>query len=225
MKKICSCIFFCAFFCGTAFAQQILTAGSFFQSVSENYGGLRDYEATIKITAAKNDMEGRISFKRPNLLRIDFTRPDEQVIVFNGDVLTIYLVELNAVLNQYVSSSGGGVSGANLATPQGLSLMSRYYTIAYKTGQDPVPLEPDSEEMVVQLLLSRKNTSEGFRTLTLSVDPDTRLIRRIEGTTVTNDVFLFDFTNYALNQGIPDTRFIYDAPSSANNYNNFLFAE
>ncbi len=224
MKKICSCIFFCALFCGTAFAQQILTAGSFFQSVSELYGSLRDYEATIQITAAKNDMNGRISFKRPNLLRIDFTKPDEQVIVFNGDVLTIYLSGLNAVLNQYVSSSGGA-SGANLATPQGLSLMSRYYTIAYKTGQAPVPLDPESEEMVVQLLLSRKNTSEGFRTLTLSVDPNSKLIRRIEGITVTNETFVFDFINYALNQGIPDMRFIYDAPSSANNYNNFLFAE
>lgn len=205
----------------------ILTASAFFQLVSTEYGSIKDYEASVSIKAGKTLMDGKVSFKRPDLLRIDFTNPQEQVIVFNGDLLTIYLPESSAVLNQSVQSESGGsqAGAANLATPQGLSLMSRYYTVAYEVGQEPVALEDGSDEMVIKLVLSRRNTSEAFRYIKLSIIPDSKLIRRVEAVTPQGEVFFFDFTNYVLNEDIPDQRFIYDAPSSANNYNNFLFSE
>jgi outer membrane lipoprotein-sorting protein len=77
--------------------------------------------------------------------------------------------------------------------------------------------------MVYRLMLSRKTVSEGFKTIRISVSASSLLIRRIEGWTVSNDRIGFDFTSIALNQGIPATRFLYDAPASANIYNNFLF--
>lgn len=207
-----------------AFSQSILTAAAFFQTVSAEYGKISDYEASLDIKAAKQVMEGRVSFKRPNLLRIDFSKPEDQVICFNGDTLTIYVSGSDAILNQSVESSGSG-NAANMATPQGLALMSRYYSVAYESGQDPVPLEEGSTEMVVKLILSRRNTSEAFRYINLAIQPDTKLIRRIEAVTPQNERFIFDFSNYVINQGISDQRFIYDPPTSANNYNNFLFTE
>ncbi|MBO4731458.1 MAG: outer membrane lipoprotein carrier protein LolA, partial [Spirochaetaceae bacterium] len=198
----------------------------FFQSVSEYYGTLNDYESSVSILTdnKKTEMTGRVSFKRPNLLRIDFSKPDTQVICFNGNTLTVYLPDSRAIFNQEVSSSGSS-TGANLATPQGLTLLSRYYSIAYETGPQAVALDEGNPEHVVKLLLSRKTNSEGFRTIKLAINPDTKLIRRIEATSVNYENFVFNFTNYALNQNIPDTRFIYDAPSSANTYNNFLYTE
>lgn len=224
MKKlILSCALALSFLAAAA-AQNILTASSFFQNVSTFYGTIKDYEASLDITAGKTKMEGKVSFLRPNLLRIDFSDPEEQVIVFNGDLLTIYLPGSQAVLNQTVESSGSSNS-ANLATPQGLALMSRYYSVAYEIGQTPVPLEDGSDEKVIKLILSRKNTSEAFRFIKMAISPDSNLIRRIEAVTPQGDSFFFDFSNYVLNSGISDQRFIYDAPSSANNYNNFLFSE
>ncbi len=208
----------------SAFSQGILTAAAFFQTVSENYGKIEDYEADMVIKASKNVMEGHVSFKRPNLLRIDFSKPADQVICFNGDMLTIYLPGSAAILNQSVESSGTG-SAANLATPQGLALMSRYYSVAYESGQEPVGLEDGSTELVVKLVLSRRNTSEAFRYINVAIQPDTKLIRRIEAITPQNEKFQFDFSNYSINKGISDQRFIYDPPTSANNYNNFLFTE
>jgi outer membrane lipoprotein-sorting protein len=49
------------------------------------------------------------------------------------------------------------------------------------------------------------------------------LIRRLEGWTVSNDKIVFDFQNIRVNQGISADKFAYDAPASANVYNNFLF--
>lgn len=215
----------CAF---SAFSQTITTADSFFSSVSEVYAGIKDYSATITITSVSGnksqEMVGRAAFKRPNLLRIDFSKPDEQTIVFNGEILTIYLPAYNVVLSQTVEKKSGA-AGASLATPEGLSLMKRYYSIAYATGPEPVQLDEKSREQVIVLLLSRRSTTEMFRTIKLMINPSNKSIRRIEAETIAGDTVLFDFTGYAFNQGILDNRFVYDSPASANMFNNFLFSE
>lgn len=224
-------LFLLGFIFNSLFAQEIQTAQNFFQSISEYYSNIIDYEADMEITAGSQNMSAKVLFKKPNLLRIDFSRPDTQVILFNGTLLTIYLPGSSAVLTQTVSKDGGAAGGANLATPQGLNLMSRYYVISYAEKNTLVTLDnleknPNgSGELVMKLLLSRRNASEGFRTIVLSINPTTKLIRRVEATTPANEVFTFTFYNYALNQNIPDTRFIYDSPGTANTYNNFLFTE
>ena len=224
MKKLL--ISFCALFISTVlFAQNITTASAYFKTISEYYGTIKDYEVDFEIKIEKTESAGKLSFKAPNLLRMDYTNPPEQVICFNGDMLTIYIKEpAEAVLQQQVSPDGTN-SATSLTTPQGLSLMSRYYTVAYETGQNAEPLEEGSDEMVVKLILTRKSASEAFRYIKLAINDETKLIRRIEAVTPKGEEFVFNFFDYALNQNISEQRFVYDAPSSANNYNNFLFTE
>ena len=223
MKKIIS--FGCIFVLTAVFlSAQIMTAGDFFQSINEFYGTIKDFEANVTITDSKSVSSAKVSFKRPNLLRFDFSNPDTQVICFNAETLTIYVPRTRAIMTQTVSGSGRS-SGAGIATPEGLSLMRRYYSISYETGQNAEPLEEGSSEKVVKLILVPKTSSEGYRRIRLSINPETKLIRRVEGYAKSGETFIFDFKNYVLNKGIPDTRFIYDPPSSANNYDNFLYAE
>ena len=224
MKKLL--ISFCALFISTVlFAQNITTASAYFKTISEYYGTIKDYEVDFEIKIEKTESAGKLSFKAPNLLRMDYTNPPEQVICFNGDILTIYIKEpAEAVLQQQVTLDSTN-NTASLTTPQGLSLMSRYYTVAYETGQNPEPLEEGSDEMVVKLILTRKSASEAFRYIKLAINDETKLIRRIEAVTPKGEEFVFNFFDYALNQNLSEQRFVYDAPSSANNYNNFLFTE
>ena len=49
------------------------------------------------------------------------------------------------------------------------------------------------------------------------------LIRRIIGVTVDYENIQFDFENILVNQNIPEARFRYDSPASANVFENFLF--
>jgi outer membrane lipoprotein-sorting protein len=79
--------------------------------------------------------------------------------------------------------------------------------------------------MVVKIRLTRRSSSEGYREIILNVDPATRLIRRIEGRTIADSLVRFDFSRIQINQGIPEGRFLYDSPASANLYNNFLFRD
>jgi outer membrane lipoprotein-sorting protein len=204
-------------------AQEIITADRYMEIVSERYLAVQDYEAQIAIQSGNSTMTGNISYLNPAFLRIDFTRPAEQVICFNGELMTIYLPEYRVVLNQEVSRSGTG--GASLASAQGLTLMRRNYIPSYVSGPDPVPLDERSNEMVVKLRLTRRVASEGFREIILSIDPNSRLIRRIEGRTIADALVRFDFSNIRTNLGIPPGRFIYDSPASANMVNNFLFRD
>jgi len=203
------------------FGQEIITAERYLEIVSEHYGTIRDYEASIVIRSGNSDMTGTISHLSPSFLRIDFTRPSDQVIVFNGELLTIYLPEYRAVLNQSVNQT----RGPSIATAQGLRLLRNNYVPSYETGPNPVPLDANSRENVIKLRLTRRSLSEGFREIILSINPDTRLIRRIEGRTIADGDVRFDFTNTRVNLGIPEQRFIYDAPATANLYNNFLFRD
>jgi outer membrane lipoprotein-sorting protein len=210
----------------TAGAQEIITADRYMEMVGERYGGIRDYEAGIAVRSGNTNMYGAVSHLSPSFLRIDFTSPANQVLVFDGELLTVYLPEYGAILNQAVSPGRRpGASGASLASAQGLSLLRRNYIPVFVTGPDPEPLEPGSLEMVVRLRLSRRSISEGFREIILNVEPDTRLIRRIEGRTIAGSLVSFDFSNIRVNQGIPEARFIYDSPASAILYNNFLFRD
>ena len=203
---------------------QVITAERYLEMVSEHYAGVRDYEASIAIRSGNTDMFGNVSHLSPSFLRLDFTRPAEQVIVFNGNTLTVYLPEFRTVLNQDISQNRRA-GGAALATAQGLVLLRRNYVPSFVTGPNPEPLDAGSSERVMRLRLTRRTVSEGFREIILSVNPDTMLIRRIEGRTIAEGDVRFDFTNIRTNQNIPQQRFIFDNPPLATMHNNFLLRD
>ncbi|MCQ2596417.1 MAG: outer membrane lipoprotein carrier protein LolA [Treponema sp.] len=205
-----------------AFAQNITTASSYFKTVSEYYSTLKTYEAEFELNQDKTEMAGHLSFKAPDLLRLDFSNPQEQVFCYSSNMLTIYLSGPKVILQQQISSDS---SGASLATPQGLNLLNRYYTVAYENGQDPEPLDDDSDEMVYKLMLYKRSTAEAFKTIRLCISADSKLIRRVEATPNAGEPIVMNFFDYKLNPEITDQRFIYDAPSDANNFSNFLFSE
>ncbi|MDR2841834.1 MAG: outer membrane lipoprotein carrier protein LolA [Spirochaetaceae bacterium] len=198
---------------------QIVTAEDYLKQVSNKYAGFSDFEAKIRIRNGSEDMYGTLSHRAPAFLKIEFTSPADQMIIFTGDRLTVYLPGYRAILNQSVSGGGAG-----LATSGGLTIMRRNFAPSYITGPEPTALE-DSGEKVVKLRLTRRLGSEGFRELILAINPSTLLIRRITATTVGGGVITFDFTDIKTNIGMPETRFIYDSPGNANVYNNFLYRD
>jgi outer membrane lipoprotein-sorting protein len=114
-----------------AFAQDIATAEQFFAKVSDRYAEIYDYEAAIQISSSGQIMRGKLFFKSPSLLRIDFTQPADQVIVFDGERLVVYIPQYRAVLQQETGTAGLGAASVALASREGLSMMKRNYTIAW----------------------------------------------------------------------------------------------
>ena len=201
--------------------QPVITAESFFAQVAATYHGIDDYEADIRITQRTGTMAGRLSYKRPNLLRIDFTDPAGQVIVSDGSVLTIYYPALDVIFEQKLGGRGDD-SAVGLASRQGLDYLQNNYAIAYLEGPDPVALDEGSSELAVKLNLTSRSATEGFRQLEIAVSAS-NLIRRISGITVGLEQHRFDFLGVRTNQSIPEQRFVYESPASANVYRDFLF--
>lgn len=202
-------------------AQEITTAENFFDKISENYSDIKDYIASVSITLEKEAMEGTLYYKNPNLLRIDFSNPPEQVLVTDGSKLTVYIPQYRVVMSQTLKKRSSAAIAA-MASRQGLLLLKRNYSIAFFGSQNLAPLDDTSKELVTKLNLTWRSSDEGFRELILSVNAK-GLIRRIEAVTIGYQKILFDFRDIRINQNIPDARFKYDPPASANVLENFLF--
>lgn len=204
-----------------AAAQDIQTATAFFDQVSVRYGEIEDYAADVTIEGEERLSYGRLYYQIPNRVRIDFEQPTGQVLVSDGEVLQVYIPRYNVVLQQSLRRRSDQAL-ATLASEQGLNLLRANYSIAFLDSPDPVPLDEETDEVVVKLLLNWRSTNEGYRQLILSITPDLT-IRRIVGVTTNYEEITFDFAAVEINRGIPDTRFEYEAPASANLFNDFLF--
>ncbi len=216
-------LLFCigAVFINSISAQTIITAESYFDSISEYYGTVTDYQGHILISYGDSVMEGTIHYKSPNLIRIDFTYPANQVICVDGEELKIYIPHLMTALVQKLKSHNEAAI-ATMVNEQGLLLIKQGYSISYLTGQDAVPLEEESAEFVQKLKLQRRTIDEGFRQIEMSVG-ENKLIRRMVGITNDFEKFQIDLTGLKINQNIPKARFEFDIPADVPETKNFLF--
>ena len=208
-----------------ASAQELITAVKYFKSISEHYGTVFDYEAEVVITQGTGDeanvSSGVLYYKSPNMLRIDFTDPEEQVICVTGEDLMIYLPSQAVVMTQQLKRHSDSTLAA-MASSQGLDLLEKGYSIGYLDGPDPVLLEEDSNELVTKLMLEWRTTEQGFRQIEMSIGKN-NMIRRMKAVTPEMEEVQFDFIGVETNQNIPDVRFEYEAPASAYEIKNFLF--
>ena len=205
----------------TLFAQNILTAEEYFEAVSEHYGTIKDYQADITITKEEEVLKGKIYYKSPNLLRINFTEPEDQVLVVDGVQMVLYLPVHHVVMRQEITRHSKSTL-ETMASEQGLKLLKQNYSVAFLDGPEPVPIDEDSDEMVRKLKLAWRTPGEGFRQIEMSVNKD-MMIRRMVGITDAYENFQFDFIGIQPNQNIPDTRFRFEEPPSAYKVDNFLF--
>lgn len=200
----------------------VVTAATFFSHVSERYANINNYVASVTIKSGKTVQNGILRYRKPNFVRVDFFYPRGQFILFANDMLNIYLPNLDIVLSQRAEGSS---SGASLGTAAGLSLMKRSYVISFEKDSRPHPLYEGSREMAVILSMERRSGSEPFRRLRVMINPETNLIRRIEGTPVIGDDVVFDFSDYRINPGVPGSFFVFEAEHTTTVLNDFLYFE
>ena len=198
------------------------TAENFFGSISEEHGDVTDYQAYITITKGSNVQSGNLFYKTPNLLRIDFQDPEDQVLIVNNELLELYIPKFRVSFKQTLKKHNSATL-ASMVSNQGLKLLERNYRIGYLVGPEPELLDDDSIEMVVKLKLTWMSQTEGFRELEMSINPDDKTIRRIIGVTGSFETIQFDFEDIDTLTTIPEVRFEYESPSEGNSIENFLF--
>jgi outer membrane lipoprotein-sorting protein len=208
---------------GLAFGQStaLTSADKFFSDLSAAWGKVKDYEGAVTWTRGKEIWTGKISYKTPMYLHVDFTTPAKMVLNFDGETLTFYYPANSVILQQsYKKKTSAQVEA--MVSSQALGIWQRNYSIAYLSGPAEVPLEDGSREMVVKLkLVSRAATS--YTQMIVSVVNATNMIRRVEGTLTSGEKVVMDLTGVKANQNIPDARFQYDGPADASVIPDWLF--
>ncbi len=234
-----------------AAAQELVTAKVFFEDVARRYAAIQDYQANVVLARRRvgrvaddgtqagatwcgseqrevelSRMEGALSFKDPDLLRIDFTVPAGQVLVSDGAMLTIYMPALDYIIEQRLTPATPAAASLppTLTSALGLRFLRANYGIAYEKGPDPVPLGDGSGQQVVRLLLERRVPEEAFETIEVAVGDD-RLIRCIVGEYRSGSRVAIEFRAVRTDQSIPDARFQYEPPPDANVYRDLLLGE
>jgi len=206
------------------FSQQ--TAGAFFQTISDKYADIDSYTATFKFTSGVRGniiQEGKMYYKSPNLLRLDYTNPENQVLNVNSTKLSIYVPAHGTLFEQTISSEEEAetlqVSGL---TSQGLTLFITNYSISYVNGPELEPLDENNPQDVYKLRLLPRKFSEPFQKIVMSLTSD-GFIRRLESTTRTNEVLIMDIVDIDTDEIIENNYFDYEAPPTATTITDFLF--
>jgi outer membrane lipoprotein-sorting protein len=199
-------------------AQEIVTAQEFFGKVSAKFGTIKDYSCDFTYTRSDTVSSGKMYYRAPNLLRLDFTTPKGQVILSNGEKLEILIPSLSLILEQKFSKTAGP---QGMASEKALRMLADAYDIAYLDSPSPAALDAGSKEMVTRLKLTRRSASEMYREITLSISKDL-FIRRWEGMLEDRTSVVTDYASIKLNQGLPASKFTDDAWPEANVYSDFL---
>jgi outer membrane lipoprotein-sorting protein len=204
-----------------AFGQDIVTPAAFLDRAAKRFNEIKDYQADVTISGGQDEdsMAGKLVYKSPNKIRIDFTRPREQVLCSNGELLTVYVPRYSYVLEQKLQKHSESTLSL-MASSRELAYLKTHYSAAYVVGPEPVPLDDGSRELVTKLKFQSLSV-DGFRRLEIAFDRNL-MIRRVTGSTGARTMVM-DIRNVRTNQGVPDARFDYRSPASANVYRNFLY--
>ena len=115
--------------------------------------------------------EGQVWILRPGMMRWDYTKPERQTIIANGDTLWIYLpAERQAVREQVNQSLGTRTPALFLA---GQARLTELFTVTR------TPAQGSSEAGLLQLELTPKAGALPYAQVQLGIDPNTYLVQRV----------------------------------------------
>lgn len=209
---------------------ELVSAKDLLQSFSDNFKkNVKDYEADIKWYQDDSVLVGKIYFKNPQKLRINFTDPNKQIICTNGYTLWVFIDYLNLTLKQEIlqkekskTTEGKTQAIVNplLINPMGYDKFLSNYSIEYYGGKTKSQYK-DGKMVYKMRLIRWKSSKYGFNSLIITVE-DNGLIRRVEGVTAALRKIVLEIDNIKLNIGISDNFFDYQPPSYANTLENFI---
>jgi outer membrane lipoprotein carrier protein len=120
--------------------------------------------------------EGQVWILKPGMMRWDYTKPERQTIIANGDTLWIYLPEDRQVIRDHINHSLGTRTPALFLAGQ--ARLTDLFMVAGMLPQGP------GEAGLLQLELTPKGEALPYTQVYLGIDPSSylvKLVRVIDG--------------------------------------------
>jgi outer membrane lipoprotein carrier protein len=115
--------------------------------------------------------EGQVWILKPGMMRWDYTKPERQTIIANGDTLWIYLPEDRQVIRDRINHSLGTRTPALFLAGQ--AQLTDLFTVVRTLPQGP------GEGGLLELELAPKGETIPYTEVYLGVDPDSYLVKLV----------------------------------------------
>lgn len=215
------------YFTGDSFAYKVFeftTVSDIVKKVKKRFSGLESYQADFKIISEKlgnkSNKNGRIYYKSPNKMLIEFTNPSGQKIVSDGKRMWVYIQSMNVVAEQDLKSDSTSIFSA--ATSKGMKrLFSKYH---YRFASKNQPEKQSDGSMKYTLFLKQRESRSGFRTIKLWISEDF-FIKKAYGESSTGKFIEITFNNIKTDIVLSNGMFQFDIPSQARIIRNPMISE
>ena len=211
----------------------LLSAKNMLENLSEKFkANVKDFKAEVKWTQGTEVQTGKLFFKNPQKLKIDFTEPANQVICTNGYELWVYIPLLSITLHQNIlnktklKNEEGNVETVDspiLLNPVGFDKFLTEYSIEFNETKEKITYKDNTK--VYQFKLIRWRTSKsGFNSIILYVQ-DNGFIRQVKGTNAAYRQTILEIDKIETNTNISDLVFDYEPPAHSSTVEDFITNE
>ncbi|HEB30350.1 MAG TPA: outer membrane lipoprotein carrier protein LolA [Spirochaetes bacterium] len=185
--------------------------------MAEKFALIEDYSADFEWVNGNVNYYGRIQYKKPGKILLNFEEPEEQVIVSNESTLYIYLPKLKIVAQQALNEDAESTILA-AASESGLAKLIDEYSFSF---YDTSSLQYFKKTMAYHLTLNQKKAKVGFKKMDIWVS-DTGLILQSNGSSQSGINVSLTFLNIKLNTELPDYIFDFEIPTDAQIIRNII---
>ena len=159
-------------------------------------------EEIATVGAPKRQRQGTVSFRKPGRMRWEFSDPEKQTIVSDGETLYSYDPDLNQVLETPLKHALKSSSATSFLL--GIGNINRDFKAAFANPSTPTGL--------VDLILDAK--TGGYK-IEIGLDPATYNLITLTLTDQLGDVTKIAFSDVRDNVELPDSNFAFNAPAGA----------
>ena len=182
--------------------------------IQEKYGKIDDFtskftqEATVKALNKVQRAQGDVWFKKPGKMRWNYSRPTKDEIVSDGITIWFYNEEEKQVIESPLSEALDAPTTTTLIS--GMGNLKNLFDARFSKNS---PANENNNTYFIDL--TPKENSEEYSTVTVAVDKDSMLV---------NTIYLYDpfgnlttvkLNDMRINNGIPDSLFVFKAPKGA----------
>jgi outer membrane lipoprotein carrier protein len=148
--------------------------------------------------------EGQVWILKPGMMRWDYTKPERQTIIANGDTLWIYLPEDRQVIRDHINHSLGTRTPALFLAGQ--ARLTDLFTVAGMATQGP------GEGGLLQLELSPKGEAVPYTQVFLGIDPSSYLVKLVRVIDGVGNMTAMWFTNIDTEAPVASSLFQFQVP-------------
>jgi outer membrane lipoprotein-sorting protein len=175
--------------------------------VSKRYEALEDFQAGVVVTTSSPSLgetsssAGVLYARQPNLVRVEFSSPTEQTVLFDGRYMYSYAPGSPQVL-RYASAGISYLANMPLA-------------LEYLSSDYDIELAAETGGRTYELRLEAKTEPTPFPEIRLWVDRERLVAARVDFYDAAGNCTSYRFSGYKFNPGLPANTFTFQLPPGA----------